>query len=134
MVSSNTLSSERLRGRSSTLLHMNYKSPDEKNSYNDDAFGLIFLIGGILSQDVDFVVTFAALSTIAALSTNLGLVTKDERAPAVVATLTLLISPVISSLRQSGSLDQLAPPMPVEIGLCLISIIWAFVNYWSRVE
>ena len=112
---------------------MNYKSPDEINSYNDDAFGLVFLTGGVLSQDVDFVASFAALSAIAAIGTNVGLVAKDERAPAAVAMITILITPVISSLRQSGSLEQLASPMPVEIGLCSISAIWAFVN-WSRAK
>jgi hypothetical protein len=116
-----------------TPLQMNYKSPDEINSYNDDAFGLVFLTGGVLSQDVDFVASFAALSAIAAIGTNVGLVAKDERAPAAVAMLTLLITPVISSLRQSGSLEQLASPVPVEIGLCSISAVWAFVN-WSRAK
>jgi hypothetical protein len=82
-----------------TPLQMNYKSPDEINSYNDDAFGLVFLTGGVLSQDVDFVASFAALSAIAAMGTNVGLIEKDERAPAAVAMLTLLITPAISSLR-----------------------------------
>ena len=118
---------------SSSSMRMNYKSPDEKNSYNDDAFGLVFLIGAVLSQDIDFVATFASLSAIAAISTNSGLVGKDERAPAAVAILTLLISPVTSSFRRYGSLEQLASPVPVEIGLCLISTIWAFVN-WSRTK
>ena len=112
---------------------MDYKSPDERNSYNDDAFGLVFLIGGLLSQDVDFVVTFASLSAIAAIGTNAKLVDKDERAPAVVAILTLLITPFISSLRQYGSVEQITTPLPVEIGLCTISAIWAFVN-WSRAK
>ena len=114
-----------------TSLQLSYKSPDEENSYNDDAFGLIFLTGGILSQDVDFIATFASLSAIAAVGTKLGFIQKDERAPAAVAMLTLLILPVVSSLRQTSSLDDLTPPMPVEIGLCTISALWAFVN-WSR--
>jgi hypothetical protein len=126
-------SSGRRRGNSNTRIHMNYKSPDERNSYNDDAFGLVFLIGGLLSQDVDFVATFASLSAIAAIGTNARLVDKDERAPAVVAILTLLITPVTSSLRQYGSVEQIATPLPVEIGLCSISAMWAFVN-WSRAK
>ena len=108
-----------------TALHMNnYKSPDEENSYNDDAFGLLFLAGG--SQDVDFGGTFLVLSAIAAITKQ-----NDDRAPAAVASMSLLISPVVSSLRQTGSLENISPPIPIEIGLCAISAIWAFVN-WSR--
>lgn len=123
--------SKQLRNTQRTALKMNYKSPDEGNSYNDDAFGLVFLTGGVISQDVEFVATFASLSAIAAISTSAGLLKKDERVPAAVALLTLLVSPFVSSLVQSGSLENIAAPMPVEIGLCTISAIWAFVN-WSQ--
>ncbi|KAL7550632.1 hypothetical protein ACHAWF_013851 [Thalassiosira exigua] len=116
-----------------TGLNSKYKSPDEGNSYNDDAFGLLFLTGGVLSQDVDFVGTFASLSAMAAVGTKLGFVRKDERAPAAVAMSTLLISPFVASLRTSGSLDSVAYPMPAEVGLCVLSSIWAFAN-WSRRE
>jgi hypothetical protein len=112
-----------------------YKSPDEGNSYNDDAFGLVFIAGGVLSRDVDFVATFATLSAAAAAFTGMGLVPKDERAPAVVATSTLLLSPFVASIRQhGGSLEYLSTPIPVEIGVCLISVIWSFVNNKSRGE
>ena len=122
-----------VHSKTRTILQMDYKSPDEANSYNDDAFGLVFITGGIISKDVDFVGTFLALSAIAATSTNAGFIEKDDRAPAAVALLTLLITPVVSSLRQTGSLESMTPPMTVEIGLCAASAIWAFVN-WSRVE
>ena len=115
-------------GASPAMRAMGYKSPDEGNSYNDDAFGLVFLTGGFLSQDVDFVATFASLSAAAATFTGIGLVAKDERAPAAVATATLLLSPFVASIRQHGSLHYLSPPIPVEIGVCLISVIWSFVN------
>ncbi len=107
---------------------MGYKSPDEGNSYNDDAFGLVFLTGGVLSRDADFVATFATLSAAAAVFAGMGLVAKDERAPAAVATATLLLSPFVASMRQHGSLEYLSPPIPVEIGVCLISVVWSFVN------
>jgi len=123
--------SKQLTNTQRTALNMNYKSPDEGNSYNDDAFGLVFLTGGVISQDVEFVATFASLSAIAAISTSAGLLKKDERVPAAVALLALLVSPFVSSLVQSGSLENIAAPMPVEIGLCTISAIWAFVN-WSQ--
>lgn len=118
-----------------TMRARGYKSPDEGNSYNDDAFGLVFIAGGVLSRDVDFVATFATLSAAAAAFTGMGLVPKDERAPAVVATSTLLLSPFVASIRQhGGSLEYLSTPIPVEIGVCLISVIWSFVNNKSRGE
>jgi hypothetical protein len=118
-----------------TMRARGYKSPDEGNSYNDDAFGLVFIAGGVLSRDVDFAATFATLSAAAAAFTGMGLVPKDERAPAVVATSTLLLSPFVASIRQhGGSLEYLSTPIPVEIGVCLISVIWSFVNNKSRGE
>eukprot|EP00580_Thalassiosira_gravida_P001731 CAMPEP_0201601094 /NCGR_PEP_ID=MMETSP0492-20130828/2110_1 /ASSEMBLY_ACC=CAM_ASM_000837 /TAXON_ID=420259 /ORGANISM="Thalassiosira gravida, Strain GMp14c1" /LENGTH=133 /DNA_ID=CAMNT_0048064185 /DNA_START=241 /DNA_END=642 /DNA_ORIENTATION=+ len=107
----------------------NYKSPDEGNSYNDDAFGLVFLTGGVLTQDFDFIGTFAAFSALAAIATKLGVVEKDERLPAGVALLTLVVTPVVASLRVTGKLENMAPPMVIEVGLCTVSAIWAFVNY-----
>ena len=107
---------------------MSRGSPDDANSYNDDAFGLIFLTGGILSQDADFVGTFALLSASAAACTRIGLVARDARAPAAVAISTLLLSPMVASIRRYGSFEYVTSPLPVEIGLCLISIVWAFVN------
>jgi hypothetical protein len=104
------------------------RSSDDASSYNDDAFGLVFLIGGILSQDADFVATFALLSASAAACTRTGLATKDERAPAAVAIATLLLSPIVASVRRYGSLEYISAPIPVECGLCLMSVIWAFVN------
>jgi hypothetical protein len=117
------------RRRARIILRAGYKSPDEANSYNDDAFGLVFLTGGILSRDADFAFTFVFLSVIAALAAKIGFeMAKDMRAPAAIAFATLLLSPIVSSLRKSGSLDDISPPMPVEIGVCLLSAIWAFVN------
>ena len=107
-----------------------YKSPDEGNSYNDDAFGFVFALGGAASQDVNFAATFAALSAIAAIGTGVGVIKKDERAPAAVAMATLVLSPIVASLR-SG--ENIIMPPPVEIGVCTISAIWAFVN-WSKAK
>jgi|Transcript_16312 hypothetical protein len=101
--------------------------------YNDDAFGLIFLSGGILAKDVDFSGTFLVLSALAATCTTVGTIKFDERIPAAVAFMTLLISPIESSLRLSGSLGSIAPPSLVEIGLCTVSAAWAFVK-WSKQE
>lgn len=101
--------------------------------YNDDAFGLIFLSGGILAKDVDFSGTFLVLSALAATCTTVGTIKVDERIPAAVAFMTLLIAPIEASLRLSGSLGSVAPPSLVEVGLCTVSTSWAFVK-WSRQE
>ncbi len=108
-------------------------SSNGDQGYNDDAFGLIFLSGGILAKDVDFSGTFLVLSAIAATCTTIGKIKFDERIPAAVAFMTLLISPIESSLRLSGSLGSIVPPSLVELGLCTVSAAWAFAK-WSKEE
>lgn len=112
---------------------MSYKSPDRENSYKDDAFGLVFLTGRFFSQDLDFVGSFFILSSIAAVATTNGFVDKDDRAPAAVALITLLKAPAVSSMRQTGNLDNILLPLLIEIGVCTIQVssIWLFVN-WSQ--
>jgi hypothetical protein len=104
---------------------------DNFQRYNDDAFGLIFLIGGAASQDVDFAFTFLLLSAVAALGTSRGVVTNDPRVPGLVAISTLLVSPVVSSLRLTGSFDSISAPVPVEIGLCCVSMVVGLYN-WKK--
>ncbi|KAL3937756.1 MAG: hypothetical protein SGBAC_007202 [Bacillariaceae sp.] len=117
------------------------KGTDDKTSakkpgmagYNDDAFGLIFLTGGVLSQDADFVVTFVALSAIAAIVSS-SFVEFDERLPGLVALATLLVTPLAAYLHATivdGGGGIWAAPQPVEIGLCLVSLAWAFAK-WSQ--
>lgn len=121
------------------------KGSDDKKSakkpgmagYNDDAFGLIFLTGGVLSQDADFVVTFVALSAIAAIASS-SFVEFDERLPGLVAMATLLVTPIVAFLHATivdggGGGGIWAAPQPVEIGLCLVSLAWAFAK-WSQEE
>jgi hypothetical protein len=81
------------------------------------------------TKDADFVGRFLILSAIAAASTSAGIVKTDTRLP--VAVLTILVFPIVASLRATGSLESLAPPDPIEIGLCTVSFIWAFV-IWSK--
>ena len=119
------------RSRRSTL-QMGYKSPDEKNNYNDDAFGLVFLASAFEGQ-IDFAGTFLVLSAIGAISTSRGILQKDDRLPGAVAVFTLLLSPIVSSLRLTGSIDNMSLPTTVEIGLVLISTVWSFVN-WKQQE
>eukprot|EP00980_Cylindrotheca_fusiformis_P019699 scaffold6877_cov56-Cylindrotheca_fusiformis.AAC.3 len=117
-------------------------SPTTKQmiGYNDDAFGLVFLSGGILTQSVDFSGTFLVLSAIAAITTSIGIVPQDDaRVPGVVAMITLLVYPIVAHLRMSSSssttesLMMIAPtPDPVAFGLCTISLLWSLFTWWSR--
>ena len=111
---------------------MGYKSPDEQNNYNDDAFGLVFLASAFEGR-IDFAGIFLVLSAIGAISTSSGILEKDDRLPGVVACITLLLSPIVSSLRLTGSFDNMSLPTTVEIGLVLISTVWSFVN-WKKKE
>lgn len=117
--------------KSTVTLQMSPMNDDQ--SYNDDAFGLIFLSGGILAKNADFSGTFLALSAVAATCTTVGVIKAGERIPAAVAIMTLFISPIESSLRLTGSLESMSPPSLVEIGLCSVSAAWAFLK-WSRQE
>ena len=112
--------------------------------YNDDAFGLVFLVGGFASQDINFSGTFLVLSAIAAIATsNGGLFKFDSRIPGVVAMMTLLVSPIVSSIRLTagssggagagaGSIfDNIQAPIPVEIGLCCFSLVVGFYQ-WKK--
>ena len=120
------------RSRRMTTLQMGYKSPDEQNNYNDDAFGLVFLASAF-EGSADFAGTFLVLSAIGAISTSSGILQKDDRLPGAVAVFTLLLSPIVSSLRLTGSLDTMSLPTTVEIGLVFISTVWSFVN-WQKQE
>lgn len=99
--------------------------------YNDDAFGLIFLSGGLLSQDVDFVVTFVTLSAIAAIFASNN--NSDTRLPGLVAMTTLGLTPIVAYLHATivNGQGMWTVPQPVEIGLCLVSLVWSFVK-WTQ--
>lgn len=127
-----TIRYERRRSGTITTLQMGYKSPDEQNNYNDDAFGLVFLASAF-DGHVDFAGTFLVLSAIGAISTSSGILEKDDRLPGVVACITLLLSPIVSSLRLTRSFDNISLPTTVEFGLVTISVLWSFIN-WKQQE
>ena len=95
----------------------------ELQRYNDDAFGLVFLIGGFASQNVDFAGTFLLLSAMTAIETSRGTLGNDARIPGLVAITSLILAPIITSLRISGSLDMVEIHAPVELlGVCFVSM------------
>lgn len=104
---------------------------EEFQRYNDDAFGLVFLIGGFASEDIEFSVTFLILSAAAATATSASLLKVDSRIPGLVAITSLLSAPLIASLRSTGSIDNIQAPMPLETVVCCISLIWGLYN-WKK--
>ena len=59
--------------KAKTTLNSNQNKNEEiLQRYNDDAFGLVFLIGGFASEDMVFSVTFLVISACAALTTSNG--------------------------------------------------------------
>ena len=97
----------------------------ELDRYNDDAFGLVFLAGGLISKDVYFAATFLALSAVASSATYVGIIKADARVAGAVALLTLIISPIVMS---NGSLNGMVAPLPIEICVCGVSILVAIFN------
>ncbi len=121
-----------------TTMYMIQKDSDigetnESQRYNDDAFGLVFLIGGFGSKDVVFSTSFLILSALAALATSKGALKSDPRIPGVLAISSLLVTPVISSLTSTASLDHILMPSSLEIIVSCISLVAGFYK-WKKVE
>ena len=118
----------------------------ELQRYNDDAFGLVFLIGGFAYQDIEFAATFLILSALVAIGTSRGALNNDARIPGLVAMASLILAPIISFVRKSSgsvlsllsltSLDMIEIQFPstVEIGVCLISLILGIYKWKKEKE
>ena len=63
-VSSSRLSEKKISGNSSKQEYVRYLG------YNDDAFGLVFLTGSLVDQDIVFSTTFVLFSAVAAIVRN----------------------------------------------------------------
>jgi hypothetical protein len=68
--SRNKSSSSSSSGSKSNNNNNSSSSNWQKSSYNDDAFGLVFLGGGLVAQDALFAGLFLMFSTMAAIATN----------------------------------------------------------------
>jgi hypothetical protein len=120
--------------RTSVFLNISPRPPEDHTKlerYNDDAFGLVFLAGGLISQDIIFASTFLTISAITAISTSGGILNADARIPGTVALTTLVLSPIVESLRSTGSFENITPPVPIEIVLCTVSFLVSIFN-WKR--
>jgi hypothetical protein len=122
----------------------------QKSSYNDDAFGLVFLGGGLVAQDVLFSGLFLVLSTMAAIATNLKsgfFPGNNPRLAGSVAGVTLVVRlillvwhvtlPPLSPVLGAGS-DITASTIWSEVALCSVSMLYGFViakaapSSWSK--
>mmetsp|Transcript_11734 Transcript_11734/g.15467 ORF Transcript_11734/g.15467 Transcript_11734/m.15467 type:complete len:202 (-) Transcript_11734:875-1480(-) len=104
-------------------------SSTTSEGYNDDAFGLVFLVSAFATQDQDFAALFLITSAIAATLTLQNIIKYDVRIPAVVAWIAILVTPLEMSLRFHTDLQ---PPSMTTVGLGVASVAFAFFNYWRR--
>jgi hypothetical protein len=111
-------------------------------SYNDDAFGLVFLCGATVAKDVVFATVFLVLSALAAAATQQRKLPPTKQVPAAVAALTLIVAPIItttlvgvgspytSSLEHYFGSLEISPnanAWSIEEALCCISMFYGFV-------
>jgi len=109
--------------------------------YNDDAFGLVFLCGSFVAQDAIFATCFLLASAMAATATKQKRILFDNRVPAVVAGVSLVVSSLVSAALQSTSMSTwLSGKNPsallIELAVCSISILYGFVldPIWNKRE
>ncbi len=97
--------------------------------YNDDAFGLVFLCGSFVAQDIVFSTTFLIGSAMAALLVKQGKLSFSNRIPAIIAGLSLLVASLPTVALQSTSLiaSKTDSAWQVELVACSISIIYGFI-------
>jgi hypothetical protein len=104
------------------------KSPESETKggskgYNDDAFGFVFLVGGVAAQDEVFMACFGAFSAVAAAGTALGKLDDDPRIPSLVAGAAVAAKLATLSLGiQPASTNPSA--LSYEVAVCCVSIAW----------
>lgn len=109
--------------------------------YNDDAFGLVFLCGSFVAQDVVFSTTFVLSSAIAAIACRQGKVAFNNQVPAVVAGMSFLVSSLLSAIVAISTSSNNVFVLPdwlmsknesawqIEVAVCTISILYGFIIY-----
>jgi hypothetical protein len=104
----------------------------QRGSYNDDAFGFIFLGSSAISQDAVFAAVFLSLSAVAALLTNLHVLPSTKRVPAAVAGCTLLAAPIASAVVPPTLFGFSAVPVEnariVQLVFCSVSIVYGLFS------
>ena len=117
--------------------------------YNDDAFGLVFLSSVLVAHDPIFSSIFLSVSAIVAAITNVGAENKAQSArvvnllPGMVALASFSIQAILLSPQNQNLHERLlqmlseigldlggAPlstnALALEVGVCVMSIVWAF--------
>lgn len=108
--------------------------------YNDDAFGLVFLCGSFVAQDVVFSTTFLLFSAVVATACKQGKIQFTSQVPAVVAGLSFLVANLLSLILIQNTaatsdnipgwlLSKSESALQVEIAVCFISIQYGFIMY-----
>jgi hypothetical protein len=133
IVSSFLPTSKHLNARQSLVVCDMSKQPS--TFYNDDAFGLVFLGGGALAQDPIFTGVFLAMSAVAATASAQGkLASSDNKIPAAVAGITLVLTPAVAALVASLPESPVDPTAGnpsarfIELALCSVSIVYGLVT------
>jgi hypothetical protein len=98
-------------------------------NYNDDAFGLVFLCGAFVAQDIVFSATFLLGSGVAALLTKQGQISFSNQIPPVVAVCSLVLASICSTFLQDISWIPLKSEsaLQVESIICFLSVLYGFV-------
>jgi hypothetical protein len=98
--------------------------------YNDDAFGLIFLIALGVEKDVPFGSIFGVLSAIVALAVKNDVISFVPLLPGTIATIALILSQVIHAV--TGDEHHLGSVL--EIATCGVSIGWGLIQQRQQKE
>lgn len=110
--------------RDSTLHRLHASNEKRKQtSYNDDAFGLVFLTPAAVGHDEIFVASFTVLSAIAASLVTSKKADFEPRLPGIVAASSFFLTVTLSKgfgVPSGATLDARS----IEGLTCLISIAW----------
>lgn len=117
---------------------------ETRNSYNDDAFGLIFLNSAVVLRDFNFAASFLLLSAIVAASVSAGTVRLRSWLPGAVAFISFFVARLAAAFG-SGPMDwasewaensAVGPAfglesdgvLLLEIAACAVSLLWGITQ------
>jgi len=115
--------------RSQVLLrNIRIDAIDKKETYNDDAFGLVFLGSIFIAKDTNFAACFGLFSFIAVILTRINSNLYTPLLPGFVAAISFLATSI--SLLLNGINGEEA--IKVDFILCVVSCLWLIVHRRSE--